>query len=190
MTYDDLTLVLSLFTSISYLIKRYCWILFFFTLSALILLESFIQTFKKLSFSCFFIFSFRSSFEVKCCPRRNFFDSIIFFYITPKLLEKYFQGPIIRENSVLSNWLTRFAGNSVLQKFSQQSQNFIFMASMELVIGVIGFISEDFILKNSPFPSSWFFPENNLFRKRYEKMQRMYSATLVSQKMGGGRGSY
>ena len=61
------------------------------------------------------------------------------------------------------------------------------MARVKLVIGVVGFIS-GFILKNSPFPSSWFFPEN-LFRKRYEKMQLMYSAILVSQKMGGGRGS-
>ena len=62
------------------------------------------------------------------------------------------------------------------------------MAHVELVIGVVGFIS-GFILKNSPFPSSCFFPEN-LFRKRYEKMQLKYSATLVSQKMGGGRGGY
>ena len=63
------------------------------------------------------------------------------------------------------------------------------MARVELVIGVVGFISEA-ILKNSPFPSSWFFPEKNLFRKRYEKIQLMYSATLVSQTMGEGKGSY
>ena len=64
------------------------------------------------------------------------------------------------------------------------------MVCVELVIGVVGFISEVFILKNSPFPSFWFFPETNLFRKRYEKMQLMYSATLVSQTVSGGRGSY
>ena len=54
------------------------------------------------------------------------------------------------------------------------------MARVELVIGVVGFISEA-VLKNSPFPSSWFFPEKNLFRKKNEKMQLVYSATLVSQ---------
>ena len=43
------------------------------------------------------------------------------------------------------------------------------MARVELVIGVVGFIS-GFILENIPIPSSWFFPETNLFRKRYEKM--------------------
>ena len=48
------------------------------------------------------------------------------------------------------------------------------MTHVELVIGVVGFI-----LENSPFPSSWFFPEKNSFRKRYEKMQLMYSAILV-----------
>ena len=57
-------------------------------------------------------------------------------------------------------------------------------------MGVVGFISEGFILKNSPFTSSWFFPEKNLFRMRYEKMYMMYFATLVSQTMGGGRDSY
>ena len=62
------------------------------------------------------------------------------------------------------------------------------MAHVELVIGAVGFISEA-ILKNSLFPSSWFFPEKNLCRKRYEKMQLMYSATLISQTMGGGKGS-
>ena len=100
---DDLTPVLSLFTGISYFIKPYCWIIFFFTLAASILRESLIQTFKKIFSSYFFIFSFRSSQEVKCSPKQNFFDSIIFFYITLKLLEKYFQGPIIRENPVLPN---------------------------------------------------------------------------------------
>ena len=130
--------------------------------------------------------TFISSQEVKCSPKQNFFDSIIFFYITLKLLEKDCQGPIIRENSVLPNWLTRFTGNSPLQKFSQQSQNFIFMAHVKLVIGVVGFISK-VISKNSLFPSSWVFPEKNLFAKGYyEKKQLMYSATLVSQILGGG----
>ena len=63
------------------------------------------------------------------------------------------------------------------------------MARVELVIGVVGFISEA-ILKNSLFPSPCFFPEKNLFRKTYEKMQLVYSATLVSQTVGGGRGGY
>ena len=63
------------------------------------------------------------------------------------------------------------------------------MVRVELVIGVVGFISEA-ILKNSLFPSSCFFPEKNLFRKTYEKMQLVYSATLVSQTVGGGRGGY
>ena len=57
-------------------------------------------------------------------------------------------------------------------------------------MGVVGFISEGFILKNSPFTSSWFFPEKNLFRMRYEKMYMMYSATLVSQTMRRGKDSY
>ena len=38
----------------------------------------------------------------------------------------------------------------------------------ELVIGVVDFIS-GFILKNSPFPSSWFFPEKNLIQKEIRK---------------------
>ena len=62
------------------------------------------------------------------------------------------------------------------------------MASVELVIGVVGFTS-GFILKSSPFLSSWFFLEKNLFRKRYDKMQ-LYSAALVSQTRSGGTGSY
>ena len=64
------------------------------------------------------------------------------------------------------------------------------MARVELVIGVVGFISEA-ILKSSPFPDScFFFSEKNLFRKRYEKIQLMYSSILVSQTMGEERGSY
>ena len=56
------------------------------------------------------------------------------------------------------------------KKFSQWSWNFMFIAHVGLVIGVVGFISESFILKNSLFPSFCFFPAKNLFRKRYEKM--------------------
>ena len=39
------------------------------------------------------------------------------------------------------------------------------MARVELVIGVVGFISS-FTLKNSLFPISWFFPE----KKRYKEI--------------------
>ena len=44
-------------TSISYFIKLCCWI-FFFTYVASIVCESLIQTVKKVSSLCFFIFSF------------------------------------------------------------------------------------------------------------------------------------
>ena len=50
--------------------------------------ESLTQRFTKFSCSYFFIFSFISSLEVKCSPKQNVFDSIIFFCITLKLLEK------------------------------------------------------------------------------------------------------
>ena len=54
------------------------------------------------------------------------------------------------------------------------------MARVELVIGVVGFIS-GFILKNSPFPSSWFFPEKNLFRKRYGTSKTPNNQLLIWQ---------
>ena len=76
--YDDLTPVLSVFTGISYFIK--------ITLAASILRQSLIQMSKRFYSSYFFIFSFRSSQEVKCSPKQDFFNSIIFFYITLKLL--------------------------------------------------------------------------------------------------------
>ena len=77
-----------MFTGISYFIKFYCWIIIFLTLAASIVRESLTQRFTKFSSSYFFIFSFISLQEVKCSPKQNVFDSIIFFYITLKLLEK------------------------------------------------------------------------------------------------------
>ena len=71
-----------------------------------------------------------------------------------------------------------------LEKFSQQSQNFIFMTRVELVIGIVGFILEN---RTVPFRVLDFFQKKTYSeRDSYEKMQLMYSAILASQTMGGG----
>ena len=53
----------------------------FFTLAASILRQSLIQTSKKFSSSYFFIFSFRSSEEVKCSPKQTSLIPLSFFIL-------------------------------------------------------------------------------------------------------------
>ena len=65
--------------------------------------------------------------------------------------------------------LTQFAGNSALQKFPQQSKNFIFMARVELVIGVVDFISDGFILKTAPFRVLGFFQKKTYSERHMKK---------------------
>ena len=62
------------------------------------------------------------------------------------------------------------------------------MARVELVIGAEGFIS-GFIVKNSPFPSSWFFQKKTYSERDMKNVADVF-CNIVSQTMGGARGSY
>ena len=135
----------------------------FFTLAASILRQSLIQTSKKFSSSYFFIFSFRSSEEVKCSPKQTSLIPLSFFILPWNYYKNTFRYLSYgKTQSCQTDWLG--LPTILLYKNFPSSHNFIFMARVELVIGVVGFIS-GFFLKKQSLSDFLFFPEKNYWER-------------------------